>query len=179
MYVVQSFIVALGIIVLSIGCSNNTGCSDYESSQSQSYSPSDESNSKLQNSTSKNSETKTEEVAESSSSSTQEKEAEKYPLEKYTFTDASGLNFTMTLNPDKTATLDCNSRNITYYGNWYFNFKERRSICFSSDKPDITFPNNGAWFSCFILTSDNFLYSDEFAADAKNPKARFKAKKVQ
>ena len=181
-YVVQSFIVAFGIIVLNVGCSNSTNRSDEESSQSQSYSSTDESNNKLQNSTSRNSEIKTEEIAESSSSSIQ-KEREEYPLEKYIFTDASGLKYTLILNPDETAILKCDSRNIIHYG--YYDpkcgsIKGGRRLSFVSDEPEeLTFPNGSGYILGYVLTSDNFIYDSPSAAMAKNPKARFEVKKVK
>ncbi|MBP5556528.1 MAG: hypothetical protein J6X65_02305 [Bacteroidales bacterium] len=173
MYVVKSFIFAFGIIVLSIGCSNSTDCSDENSSQSQSYSSSDESNVKPQSSTLKNSET--EELTNTSSPTSQKEE-----VEKYTFTDDRGVKFILTLNPDKTVITKCGDN--LYYGHWYdyHDFNDSRAISVTGDEPPIAFPNRASLGGlALILTNDNFLYVDCFAAESKNPKARLKVEKAR
>lgn len=173
MYVVKSFIFAFGIIVLSIGCSNSTDCSDENSSQSQSYSSSDESNVKPQSSTLKNSET--EELTNTSSPTSQKEE-----VEKYTFTDDRGVKFILTLNPDKTVITKCGDN--LYYGHWYdyHDFNDSRAISVTGDVPPIAFPNRDHLGGlALILTNDNFLYVDCFAAESKNPKARLKVEKAR
>lgn len=173
MYVVKSFIFAFGIIVLSIGCSNSTDCSDENSSQSQSYSSSDESNVKPQSSTLKNSET--EELTNTSSPTSQKEE-----VEKYTFTDDRGVKFILTLNPDKTVITKCGDN--LYYGHWYdyHDFNDSRAISVTGDEPPIAFPNRDyVGGLALILTNDNFLYVNSIAAESKNPKARLKVEKAR
>lgn len=175
MYVVKSFIFAFGIIVLSIGCSNSTDCSDENSSQSQSYSSSDESNVKPQSSTLKNSETETEELTNTSSPTSQKEE-----VEKYTFTDDRGVKFILTLNPDKTVITKCGDN--LYYGHWYdyHDFNDSRAISVTGDEPPIAFPNRDyVGGLALILTNDNFLYVNSIAAESKNPKARLKVEKAR
>jgi len=125
-----------------------------------------------------------------SETKTEEKRASN-PIEerlgKYTFTDALGNKYTLTLKSDKTATIESHYRGFstTYYGSWdHFSFMSAFSISFPyEDSPYMNFTTNPSERErgSGICLSDNedFLYKNSDAAKAKNPNLRFEVKKME
>ena len=110
---------------------------------------------------------------------------EKTHLGKYTFTDAMGYKYTLTMKADETVTLECQSgySSATHYGSWSdvhlndfgfyrinFPYEDSPSMCFTRER----IIKEGI---LFLNVSDNFLYNSFNAARAKNPKIRLKVKR--
>lgn len=110
---------------------------------------------------------------------------EKTHLGKYTFTDAMGYKYTLTMKADETVTLECQSgySSATHYGSWSdaylndfgfyridFSYEDSPSMCFTRER----IIKEGI---LYLNVSDNFLYNSFNAARAKNPKIRLKVKR--
>lgn len=106
-------------------------------------------------------------------------------FDKYTFIDAMGVKYTLTLKDNRSAILECQSGSdsTTHYGEWEFHREDEPYIemWFSSgDRPHVAFSSDRYETTGIVLNEkDRFLYADRTAFKAKNPKLRLEVIKVE
>lgn len=116
-------------------------------------------------------------------SSAEEKEANfKKRCGVYEVTDVDGCTLLFHLNEDKTLTANFKNNATTYYGyiDYYCDEELGMVVEFSESTPILHFQVGINDWSGFYFTPDDYLYpQDRDLVDAKNPRARLKAKKIK
>ncbi len=97
----------------------------------------------------------------------------------YTVTDELNDTWVFKLNDDETATVQEKGSDTISYASWDDRRYINLGICISFDewKPRIVFPN-GDIIGSYPYIRDEYLYADQSAAEAKNPKRRLKITKT-
>lgn len=105
-------------------------------------------------------------------------------FDKYTFIDAMGVEYTLTLK-DAIAILEyqSGSETTTNYGKCEFYREDEPYIMMwfsSGDHPHVAFSSDHYVTTCIVLNEkDRFLYADRTAFKVKNPKLRLEVIKVE
>lgn len=107
-------------------------------------------------------------------------------FDKYTFIDAMGVKYTLTLKDNMSAILECQSGSdsTTHYGSWnssYLDICGCYEIEFPrGDRPLMDFADDRSEREVLWLNKEgSFLYNDITSAKAKNPKLRLEVIKVE
>lgn len=100
----------------------------------------------------------------------------------YEIVDKAKQTFILTLKEDKSATMTIKGTNQSYYCSWDYWVLSNESyvkISFSDDPPTLVFDGGVAVSMWGPQIRDEWLYFDNSAREAKNPKQRLPIKKIK
>lgn len=94
----------------------------------------------------------------------------------YELTDALNNKWILTLNNDRTATLDIKGTNSLFYGSWSVS---RSGIWLNFSQCPIVFPSKAKGFVGHGEINNGYLYRTLSEAKAKNPRQRLPIRKIK